>query len=62
MNLKPDTFKVWEPKIIGIVPIFPAESNTEMARLFVESRMPVPCKRRAADPCGAGHCHGPAGG
>lgn len=25
MNLKPDTFKVWEPKIIGIVLIFPVE-------------------------------------
>lgn len=30
MNLKPDTFKVWEPKIMGIVLIFPAESSTEM--------------------------------
>lgn len=26
MNLKLDTFKVWEPKIIGIVLIFLAES------------------------------------
>lgn len=29
MDLKADTLKVWEPKIIGIVLIFPAESSTE---------------------------------
>ena len=34
MNLKPDTFKVWELTIIGIVPIFPAESSTEMGMPF----------------------------
>lgn len=30
VNLQPDTFKIWEPKIIGIVLIFPASSSTEM--------------------------------
>lgn len=30
VNLQPDTFKIWEPKIIGIVLTFPARSSTEM--------------------------------
>lgn len=32
MNLKPDTFKVWEPKIIGIVLNFPVEWSSERDR------------------------------
>lgn len=32
MNLKADTFKVWEPKIIGIVLSFPVGCSTETDR------------------------------
>lgn len=39
MNLKPDTFKVWEPKIIGIVLSFPAEWSTEMGTPLCRSKV-----------------------
>lgn len=38
MNLKPDTFKVWEPKIIGIVLSFPVEWSTEMGPPLCKSK------------------------
>lgn len=50
MNLKPDTFKVWEPKIIGIVLSFPVEWSTEMGTplLQIQGLLCFPCA------CGVG--------
>lgn len=44
VNLKPDTFKVWEPKIIGIVLSVPVEWSTQMDTppcIFKDSGAPL---------------------
>lgn len=44
VNLKPDTFKVWEPKIIGIVLSVPVEWSTQMDTppcIFKDSSAPL---------------------
>jgi hypothetical protein len=47
VNLKPDTFKIWEPKIIGIVLSFSVEWSTQMGTPLcrTEDYCDSPCAR-----------------